>query len=78
MTTKLLVALVLALLHGIANAQGVAPNTPVEESNLLGTAVFGIIFVGMCLGFAWLVWWNDKKQKNLKEQEGKERSTKPS
>jgi hypothetical protein len=71
MTTKLLATLLLALLHGAANAQDAAANAPVEASNLLGTAIFGFIFVGMCVGFVWLVWWNDKKQKQkqLKEQE---------
>jgi len=74
MTTKLLTALLLALLHGGASAQGVPATAPVEASNLLGTAVFGIVFIGMCVGFVWFVWWNDKKQKlkQLKEQEKKE------
>jgi hypothetical protein len=69
MTTKLLAALVLALLHTVTYAQDVAANAPVEESNLLGTIAFGIIFVGLCIGFIWLVWRNDKKQKKKESKE---------
>jgi hypothetical protein len=78
MTTKLLAALVLALLHAATYAQDVAANAPAEESNAIGTILFGIVFVGACIGFVWLVWRNDKKQKERRTQEAKESSGKKS
>jgi hypothetical protein len=63
MTTKLLVTLVLAFLHAVANAQDVAADAPVAEGDVLGTVIFGIVFIAMCVGFVWLVWRNDKRQK---------------
>jgi len=46
----------------------IAPEPPAQSSTV-GFIVFGIIFVAMCVGFVWLVIWNDKKQK---AKEGKE------
>jgi hypothetical protein len=72
MTAKFLAALILVLLPAVTNAQQATANTPVEEGNAIGTILFGIVFVGACIGFVWLVWRNDKKQKEPKEQKGKE------
>lgn len=40
-----------------------AENPPAESSGLMGTIIFGIIFFGFCIGFVWMVWRNEKKQK---------------
>ena len=40
-----------------------------EQSNTLGFILFGILFVAMCVGFVWVVIWNDRRQK---AKEGKE------
>jgi len=45
-----------------AYAQTQAPEPPVE-SNTVGTIVFGVLFVGFCLGFMWMVWKNRDKEK---------------
>jgi hypothetical protein len=36
---------------------------PPVESNLIGTVVFLLLFVGGCAVFAWMVWKGDKKPK---------------
>ena len=46
-----------------ASAQAQAPE-PAGESNTLATVVFLVLFVGFCVGFAWMVW--RKKDKNTK------------
>jgi hypothetical protein len=64
---RILSALTLLLAYGWAFAE-IAPEPPAQSSTL-GFIVFGVIFVVMCVGFVWLVIWNDKKQK---AKEGKE------
>ncbi len=65
---RILLALPLALVQLSAYAD-VAPEPP-AETNYLGTIIFGILFVGLCIGFVWMVWRNDKIQKRkAKEQE---------
>ncbi len=59
--TRIPSALLLALAHFSAYAD-VAPEPPVE-TNYLGTLIFGILFVGLCVGFVWMVWRNEKNQK---------------
>ena len=68
--TRVLSGFVLLLLHLPVFAQS-APEPPVE-SNLMGTAIFGILFVVLCVGFIWMVWRNDKNQKK-KEKEAEHR-----
>ena len=36
---------------------------PAAESNTLGTIIFGVLFVGFCIGFVWMVWRNREKEK---------------
>ena len=36
---------------------------PAAESNTLGTIIFGVLFVGFCIGFVWMVWRNRDKEK---------------
>ena len=42
-------------------AQGGAPAEPPVDSNPVATIVFAVLFFGFCLGFAFLVWRNQKK-----------------
>jgi len=53
------IALSLAL---SAHAQGPAVEAPVEP-NAVGTIIFGVLFVGFCVGFIWMVWRNRDKDK---------------
>ena len=36
---------------------------PAVEPNTLATAIFLVLFVGFCVGFAWMVWRNKDKDK---------------
>ena len=47
----------------------IAAEVPAAESNMVGFIIFGVLFVGMCVGFVWLVIWNDKKQKATQAKE---------
>jgi predicted tellurium resistance membrane protein TerC len=53
------IALSLAL---AAHAQGPVVEPPVE-SNTVGTIIFGVLFVGFCIGFVWMIWRNRDKDK---------------
>lgn len=53
-----------------AYAQGhEAPAEPPVQVNEFAIAVFMIIFVGVCVGFAWMVWRNHKLEQ--RKQAGK-------
>ena len=45
-----------------ASARAQAPE-PAVEPNTLATAIFLVLFVGFCVGFAWMVWRNKDKDK---------------
>ena len=64
---RLLSAFSLLLVYCSAFAE-IAPE-PAAQSNTLGFILFGVLFLAMCVGFIWLVIWNDKKQKT---KEGKQ------
>ena len=44
-------------------AQEMAPEKPAETVNLVYVAIFGVIFVGMIVGFFIYLWLNERKQK---------------
>jgi heme A synthase len=64
--THILAALPLFLLTCAAYAD-VAPEPP-AESNMIGTIVFLLIFVGACAAVAWLIWKSEKKPKQTPGQ----------
>jgi len=72
---RILSALALALVHFSAYAD-VAPEPPIE-TNYVGTAIFGVLFVGLCVAFVWMVWRNDKIQKRKAKEEGHGRAAGP-
>lgn len=74
--TKILSGLPLFLLLSAAQAQLAKADPPVDESNLVGTIVFIILFVAACAGFAWFVYRNEQKSKQKKELPGSGSSTK--
>ncbi len=37
---------------------------PSETVSVIWVAVFGVLFVGMIVGFFVYLWWNEKKNKN--------------
>lgn len=45
-----------------------AEDAAVEGSGAVGTIIFLVLFVGSCVGFFWLVWRNEKKAKQKREQ----------
>ena len=45
-----------------------AEDAAVESSGLASTIIFLILFVGSCVGFIWLVWRNEQKAKQKREQ----------
>ena len=65
--SRIPLALLLALAHFSAYAD-VAPDAP-AETNYLGTLIFGVLFVGLCVGFVWMVWRNEKTQKRKAKEE---------
>ncbi len=36
---------------------------PPESTNVMGIAIFFILFVGMCVGFIGYMWWRHKNHK---------------
>ena len=60
---RVLAAVVLLLWFGAAYAENAAE----EGSGPIGTIIFLILFFGSCVGFAWLVWRNEKKAKQKRE-----------
>jgi hypothetical protein len=60
-------ALSLYLVFSIAHAE--VPAEAPAQSNMVGFIGFGVFFVALCVGFIWLVVWNDKKQKAKPPQE---------
>ena len=57
---RLLAGSIACFLSASAHAQ--APE-PAVEPNTLATAVFLVLFVGVCAGFVWMVWRNKDKDK---------------
>lgn len=60
---RLFSVLTLMLAWSGAFAEIAPAAAPAEQGNTMGFILFGLLFVLMCVGFVWLVVWNDKKQK---------------
>jgi len=60
--TRFLCGLSLLLFYCSAYAQTAAANVPEEPSNPMGLIIFGVLFVGFCVGFMWMVYSADKKK----------------
>lgn len=66
--TRFFSGLSLFLLLGMAHAE-IPAEVPVQD-NMMGFIGFGAFFIALCVGFIWLVVWNDKRQKaKLAEEE---------
>jgi hypothetical protein len=48
------------------SAHAELPPEPPIESNPVGMLIFGVLFVGFCVGFIWMIWRN-KEGKDKKE-----------
>jgi hypothetical protein len=59
---KLFSALFLFLLSFGAYADAPA-DAPIPATNMVGIVIFGLLFVGMCVGFFWYLWLNERKRK---------------
>ena len=60
--TRFLSGLSLFLFYCSAYAEIAAANAPEETASPLGVIIFGVIFVGFCVGFIWMVYAADKKK----------------
>jgi len=60
--TRFLSGLSLLLFYGSAYAQTAPANDP-EPASPIGLIIFGVLFVGFCVGFVWMVYSADKKKK---------------
>lgn len=49
------------------SAHAEIPPEPPIESNPVGLIIFGVLFVGFCVGFMWMVWRKAKGSKDKKE-----------
>jgi len=67
--TRFLSGLSLLLFYCSAHAQTAAADVPDEPTNPIGLIIFGVLFVGFCAGFVWMVYSADKKKKAKKEKE---------
>ena len=72
--TRFLSGLSLFLLFSMAHAE-IAAEAP-AQSNMVGFIGFGAVFVALCVGFVWVVIWNDKKQKSKQAEEERQGSGK--
>ena len=66
--TRFLYGLPLLFLYCSAYAEDAA-EVPLEQGGVTGFVIFGILFVVICVGFVWMIIWNDKKQKAKHPQE---------
>jgi len=63
--SRYLSALLLMLVACSAYAQyEMAEGPPAETVSMVWVVVFGVIFVGMIVGFLAYMWWNERKKKD--------------
>jgi hypothetical protein len=55
----------LIALFPFVSAYADAPAEPPLEPHPIGTVVFLVLFVGVCVGLAWMIW---RKKKDSKEE----------
>jgi hypothetical protein len=60
--TRFLSGLSLFLFYCFAHAETAAETVPDEPTNMVGVIIFGVLFVGFCVGFMWMVYSADKKK----------------
>lgn len=60
-----LLSLFLSLMpvFALAAAEDQAASAPAETVSMVYVAIFGIIFIGMIVGFFVYLWWNEKDEK---------------
>lgn len=61
--SKLLSLFLLIPSFALAAAEDQVSSPPAEGVSLVYVAIFGIIFVGMIVGFFVYLWWNEKHKK---------------
>jgi fluoride ion exporter CrcB/FEX len=61
--TRFLAGLCSFLVFFSAFAEDVKDVPPPETTNVLGIAIFFILFIGMCAGFFGYMWWRHKHGK---------------
>lgn len=62
--TTFLSGIFLFLVSSLAYAQdnGGPANAPVETVGMVWVVLFIILFIGVCVGFFVLLWWNERKR----------------
>ena len=59
---QLLSAICALIVTASAFAVDVKDAPPPETANVIGIALFVIVFVGLCVGFFAYMWWKQKKE----------------
>jgi len=59
---KLVSSLYLLLCSFQVYAQNGPQDVAPAETNTTGIITFGVLFFGMCIGFVWYMWYNEKKK----------------
>jgi heme/copper-type cytochrome/quinol oxidase subunit 4 len=63
MYKKLWLMFVATMLPAWVAAQEMAPEKPAETVDMIYVIIFGVIFLGMIVGFFIYLWINERKQK---------------
>ena len=58
---RLLSAICALMVIASAYAVDVKDAPPPETANVMGIALFAVVFVGLCVGFFAYMWWKQKK-----------------
>ncbi len=58
-----------AVMLPLQAAADVAAEPPLE-TNTTGLVVFGVLFVGFCVGILWMMWKGGKKKQNEPQPKG--------
>ena len=61
---RVLCSLLLALASFAVFAQAAPAEAPVEHASMATVVIFGILFVGSCVGAVGYMWWQNKKKKD--------------
>ena len=53
----------LFLLLSLSALAQTAPEPPAEKADMMSVVVFGLLFVGACVGYFVYLWWGQRKER---------------